>query len=72
MQDQIYITDTETVATDKDFELLILAYDYSLRKNSPFKVLQEGNIIRNGKYTYPSLKFIGKNKNEYAHIVLEE
>lgn len=45
---------------DEDaFEKLILAYDYSTRKNSRFMLAEEDpEMIENGKYRYPDLKFV--------------
>lgn len=44
---------------EEAFEKLILAYDYSTRKNSKYMVLEEEpDQIENGSYKYPALKFI--------------
>ncbi len=46
------------IHSDEEFELLILAYDYSIRKNSPFHVVPgENGLIRSGKYSYPDMIF---------------
>ena len=51
------ITD-DTVQSDQDFEKLILAYDYAIRRNSAFAVKEEdGDLIDNGRYKYPKLIF---------------
>lgn len=43
----------------EDFEKLILAYDYSIRRNSRFAAVEEETeMIQNGRYRYPHLKFI--------------
>lgn len=45
--------------TEEEFEKLILVYDYSIRRNSRFAALEEGTeMVQNGKYRYPHLKFI--------------
>lgn len=45
--------------TEEEFEKLILVYDYSIRRNSRFATLEEGTeMVQNGKYRYPHLKFI--------------
>ena len=45
--------------SEDDFEKLILAYDYSTRKNSRFMLAEEEpEMVENGKYRYPDLKFI--------------
>ena len=50
---QIAVTDEEV------FEKLILAYDYSTRKNSKYMILEEEpEIVESGKYRYPALKFV--------------
>ena len=50
--------DEKTVASEEEFEKLVLAYDYSTRKGSPYQVKeQETEIIDNGTYRYPSLTF---------------
>lgn len=55
------------VMTDVDFEKLILAYDYAIRKDSAYEVensagdetdSQEPRMIHNGRYCYPDLRFI--------------
>lgn len=44
---------------EEAFEKLILAYDYSTRKNSKYMVLEEEpDQIENGSYKYPALKFV--------------
>lgn len=50
----------EIPVTDEEvFEKLILAYDYSTRKNSKYMVLEEETeIVENGKYRYPALRFV--------------
>lgn len=55
------IMDTENLEnmTDGDFEKLILAYDFSTRKNSRYRVVEEsGKIIENGGFSYPAMKFV--------------
>ena len=53
-----------TVSSDEDFEKLVLAYDYSTRKDSPYRVReQETEAIDNGRYRYPKLVFEKKRKN---------
>jgi hypothetical protein len=58
MEKGIFSTDDYPITTESDFELLILAYDHSIRKKSPYKVRsEEQEIIVNGKYSYPRLTF---------------
>lgn len=52
-----------TIASAEDFEKLVLAYDSSVRKDSPFCVAQEDvEIIENGRYRYPKLVFERKGQ----------
>jgi len=62
MDNSLFYTKEHPITTDEEFELLILAYDYSMRKKSPFHVVPgtKGKII-SGKYTYPDMIF---EKNE--------
>ena len=47
------------VMDEEAFEKLILAYDYSTRRNSKYMVLEEEpELIENGSYKYPALKFV--------------
>ena len=58
MEGGTFETKQHPIDTDEDFELLILAYDYSIRRTSPFRVVPgTRGIITNGKYTYPELVF---------------
>ena len=44
---------------EEDFEKLILAYDYSTRRSSKYRVLEEEpEMVVNGQYRYPNLKFV--------------
>lgn len=53
----------ETVSTDEEFEKLVLAYDYSTRKDSPYRVKdQDVEEIDNGRFRYPGLTFEKKKK----------
>ena len=47
------------ITEKSEFEKLILAYDYSTRKNSKYRVLNEDEaVIQSGQYQYPALKFV--------------
>ena len=47
------------ITDEEEFEKLILAYDYSTRRNSKYMVLEEEpEIVDNGQYRYPALKFV--------------
>lgn len=65
MEAGVYTTDESSVMTQEDFELLILAYDHSIRKHSPFVVQkEESEMIQNAKYIYPRLTFLNKKKEQ--------
>ena len=53
----------DTVCSEEDFEKLVLAYDSSARKDSPFRVREneEGEMVDNGRFRYPKLVFERKN-----------
>lgn len=52
-----------TVSSEEDFEKLVLAYDSSARKDSPFRVREdeEGEVVDNGRFRYPKLVFERKS-----------
>ncbi|MNP67523.1 hypothetical protein D3C76_1633670 [compost metagenome] len=53
----------DTVQSDEEFEKLVLAYDYSTRRDSLYKLLEEEvEEIDNGKYIYPNMIFVRKHK----------
>lgn len=55
--------DETTVSNDEDFEKLILAYDYSTRRKSSCVVEnEEAEMIQNGRYTYPALVFVRRER----------
>ncbi|MGF7143087.1 hypothetical protein HNQ56_001509 [Anaerotaenia torta] len=76
MEEGIFRTGEYSITNDEEFELLILAYDYSMRRTSPFHVVppqehREGEaaadtrgqaIVTNGMYSYPDIIFV-KNSN---------
>ncbi|WP_313071198.1 Wadjet anti-phage system protein JetA family protein [Lacrimispora sp.] len=52
-----------TVKTAEDFEMLILAYDYSTRRKSIYEVEDsEPELIDNGRYRYPKLVFVRRKE----------
>ena len=52
-----------TVTNDEEFEKLILAYDYSTRQKSLYHVEEEeAEMIDNGRYRYPKLVFVRRDK----------
>jgi hypothetical protein len=58
------VVNEDTIRSDEDFEKLVLAYDYSTRKDSIYRILEpEVKEINNGKYKYPSLVFVDKRNN---------
>lgn len=58
MTDGVMEVTRETVASDEEFEKLILAYDYSARQKSAYEVTNlEPEMIDNGRYRYPRFVF---------------
>lgn len=58
MKDGTFKVDEGTVDSEEEFEKLVLAYDYSTRKGSPYKVRkQDAKMVDNGKYRYPRIVF---------------
>jgi hypothetical protein len=65
MQGGCFSTREHAIDNDEDFELLVLAYDYSIRRTSPFHVVPgERGTITSGKYSYPDIIF-EKNSNHH-------
>ena len=59
MKDEIMDASTINISDNEEFEKLILAYDYSTRRNSRYKILEEEpELVENGQYKYPALKFV--------------
>ena len=59
MKDDVMDVEKLEIADEESFEKLILAYDYSTRRNSKYIVLEEDTPqIENGCYKYPALKFV--------------
>ena len=59
MENEVMDASAINISSEEDFEKLILAYDYSTRKNSKYKVLEEdAELIENDGYKYPALRFI--------------
>ena len=51
----------DTISSPEDFEKLVLAYDDSVRKDSPYRVLdQEVPVVEHAGYRYPALVFVKK------------
>ena len=59
MTDEVMDASKLVIRDGEDFEKLILAYDYSTRKNSRYAVLEEDAVLveQNG-YRYPALRFV--------------
>lgn len=62
MEEEIMDISRLRIENEEMFEKLILAYDYSTRKNSRYAVLEEdaGMVERDG-YRYPALKFVRRS-----------
>lgn len=62
MQDEVMDASKLEITGDEDFEKLILAYDYSTRKNSRYMLLEEdAEMVEHGGYRYPALKFVRRS-----------
>ena len=62
MQNEVMDAGEIAVDDEEAFEKLILAYDYSTRRNSKFMMAEdEPKMIENGKYRYPALKFVRRH-----------
>ena len=63
MVDGKMVVDEQTIHSDQDFEKLILAYDYSTRRKSLYKVVEEDSeMVHCGGYTYPRLVFVRRTR----------
>ncbi len=61
MTDGRYVVNGDTVSSLEDFEKLVLAYDDAVRKDSPYRVLdQEAPMVEHAGYRYPALVFVRK------------
>jgi hypothetical protein len=68
MQGGSFSTREHAIDNDEDFELLVLAYDYSIRRTSPFHVVPgERGTITSGMYSYPDIIF-EKNSNHHQLV----
>lgn len=65
MEDGVLETDRITLQNDEDFEKLILAYDLSVRRSSPYRVVVQEEQLENGTYRYPKMAFSRDRKNRY-------
>lgn len=62
MENEILDASRLEISDGEMFEKLILAYDYSTRKNSRYAVLEEeAKIIEKDGYRYPALKFVRRS-----------
>lgn len=59
MKDEVMDASEMVIRDGEDFEKLILAYDYSTRKNSRYAVLEEdARLVEQNGYRYPALRFV--------------
>lgn len=64
MTDGILDSGKLQVDEDEAFEKLILAYDLCTRRNSAFEVRLSERTVENGRYQYPEMIFVKKERNE--------
>lgn len=63
MKDGALLSENMDIEDKESFELLILAYDYGIRKSSPYFVeLEDRGMVKGEAYSYPRLTFRLKNK----------
>lgn len=63
MEDGLLELTEDTITSPEEFEKLVLAYDGSTRKDSPYRVKeQDVELIDNGRYRYPRLVFEKKSR----------
>jgi hypothetical protein len=63
MDHGIYKASEHPVITKEEFELLILAFDYSYRVKSPFELVEEPEeTLQSGEFSYPNAIFRSKRK----------
>ena len=48
----------------EEYEKLVLAYDISTRKNSPYQVIFSGKTHEDGAFSYPEMIFVKKERKE--------
>ena len=57
MEDGVLETDHISLKNDEDFEKLILAYDLSVRRKSPYRVVVQEEQLEDGGHRYPKMAF---------------
>ena len=57
MEDGVLETDHISLKNDEEFEKLILAYDLSVRRKSPYRVVVQEEQLEDGGYRYPKMAF---------------
>ena len=75
MENEVMDVGTLHITEETAFEKLILAYDYSTRKNSKYRVLnEEETVIQNGKISISGVKICAKETAmiEYYEQLSEE
>lgn len=63
MVDGVCDTAKLEIKTEDEFELLILAYDMCMRKNSNMTVSVNGQMIESEGFSYPSMLFMRRGEN---------
>lgn len=62
MEEEVMDASKISILDEESFEMLILAYDYSTRRNSKFKILDEDvEVVEQAGYRYPALKFVRRS-----------
>ena len=70
MEDEVMDASKINIADEEEFEKLILAYDYSTRKNSKYKVLEEEpEMVENAGYRYPAFSTISGSSSNTLYLL---
>jgi len=62
MEDEVMDVSKLQITDEETFEKLILAYDYSTRRNSKYKIIdEEVEAVEQDGYRYPALRFVRRS-----------
>lgn len=62
MEDEVMDASKLQISDEETFEKLILAYDYSTRRNSKYKIIEEDvEAVEQDGYRYPALRFVRRS-----------
>ena len=62
MEDEVMDVSKLSITDEETFEKLILSYDYSTRRNSKYKIIdEEVEAVEQDGYRYPALRFVRRS-----------